>query len=181
MDADFGYRVGASVGNRVWVDRDADGVQEAGEPGINGVRVYVDLDNDNTYDAGEPNTITSGDGAYYIGNLSPGTFAVRVDGSTLPSGAVQTFDLNGGLDHEAAVTLIAAEHRGDLDFGYRGSLSIGDLVWEDANASGTTSTSVTYNINNGRIDFNRDGSYDNSDDGFVGSMRIINGYAGHRQ
>jgi hypothetical protein len=176
VDADFGFRVGASVGDRVWVDRDADGVQENGEPGINGVRVYLDLDNDNAYDIGEPNTITSGDGNYYIGNLNPGTYAVRVDTSTLPSGAVQTFDLNGVLDHEASVTLIAAEHRGDLDFGYRGTLSIGDLVWEDANANGSlTTTSTTYNINNGRIDVNRNGNY--NEDGFIGSMRIVNGYA----
>ena len=176
VDADFGYRVGASVGDRVWMDRDGDGVQENGEPGLNGVRVYIDLDNDNTYDLGEPATITSGDGTYYIGNLDPGTYAVRVDASTLPSGSTQTYDLNGGLDHEASVTLIAAEHRGDLDFGYRGTLSIGDLVWEDANADGVSAISITYNVNNGRIDVNQDGSYNNSDDGFIGSMRIIDGY-----
>ena len=176
VDADFGYRVGASVGDRVWMDRDGDGVQENGEPGLNGVRVYIDLDNDDTYDIGEPATITSGDGTYYIGNLDPGTYAVRVDASTLPSGSTQTYDLNGGLDHEASVTLIAAEHRGDLDFGYRGTLSIGDLVWEDANADGVSAISITYNVNNGRIDVNQDGSYNNSDDGFIGSMRIIDGY-----
>jgi large repetitive protein len=176
VDADFGYRVGASVGDRVWMDRDADSVQENGEPGINGVRVYLDLDNDNTYDVGEPNIITSGDGNYYIGNLNPGTYTVRVDTSSLPGGASQTFDLNGGLDHEASVTLIAAEHRGDLDFGYRGTLSIGDLVWEDANADGLSTASVSYNINNGRIDVNGDGAYNTGDDGFIGTMRIIDGY-----
>lgn len=175
-DADFGYRVGASVGDRVWMDRDADGVQEPGEPGVNGIRVYIDVDNDDTYDPGEPATVTSGDGTYYIGNLDPGTYTVRVDETTLPSGASQTYDLNGGLDHEASVTLIAAEHRGDLDFGYRGSLSIGDLVWEDADADGSPGGTIAYDVNNGRIDLNDDGSYNNSDDGYIGSMRIINGY-----
>jgi hypothetical protein len=157
VDADFGYRVGASVGDRVWMDRDGDGVQESGEPGINGIRVYLDLDNDNLYDVGEPNTITSGDGTYYIGNLNAGTYTVRVDTTGLPAGATQTFDLNGGLDHEASVTLIAAEHRGDLDFGYRGSLSIGDLVWDDPDADGTR---VTYNVIDGRIDINNSASVD---------------------
>ncbi|MBN8456578.1 MAG: carboxypeptidase regulatory-like domain-containing protein, partial [Verrucomicrobia bacterium] len=171
-DADFGYRVGASVGNRVWVDRDGDGVQENGEPGINGLRVYMDLDNDNTYDVGEPNTITSNDGIYYIGNLNAGTYVVRVDTTTLPTGANQTFDLNGALDHEASVTLVSAEHRGDLDFGYRGTLSIGDLVWNDVDANGTR---VTYNVIDGRIDINNDALVDGNDDGTLGGVTLING------
>ena len=172
VDADFGYRVGASVGDRVWMDRDGDGVQETGEPGINGVRVYLDTDNDNTYDIGEPNTITSGDGAYYIGNLNPGTYTVRVDTAGLPAGATQTFDLNGALDHEASVTLIAAEHRGDLDFGYRGSLAIGDLVWDDPDADGAR---TTYNVIDGRIDINNSATVDGSDDGTLAGFQIING------
>lgn len=178
VDADFGYRIGASVGNRVWIDRDADGVQENGEPGINGVRVYLDLNGNGSWTAGEPNTITSGDGSYYIGNLNAGTYTVRVDTTTLPTGSTQTFDLNGALDHAASVTLISAEHRGDLDFGYRGTLSIGDLVWEDLNADGlfTLISSTTYDIINGRIDLNNDGSVNGSDDGFIGTMQIINGY-----
>jgi hypothetical protein len=179
VDADFGYRIGASVGDRVWMDLDADGVQEGGESGISGVRVYLDLDNDDVFDAGEPNAITSMDGVYYIGNLGPGAYAVRVDTTTLPSGVSQTYDLAGGLDHEASVTLLASEHRGDFDFGYRGNLSLGDLVWEDLNADGlvTLVSSTTYSIINGRVDINNDGTTNNSDDGFIGSMRIINGYA----
>ncbi|MGL4401169.1 MAG: SdrD B-like domain-containing protein [Luteolibacter sp.] len=173
VDADFGYRIGASVGDRVWLDRDADGVQENGEPGMNGVRVYIDLDNDNSYDAGEPNTITSGNGTYYIGNLSAGPREVRVDTATLPPGINQTFDLNGVLDHESSVTLLAAEHRGNLDFGYRGTLSLGDLVWEDLDANGTR---TTYNVRNGRIDINNMSGVDNDDNGSLAGFSIIGGY-----
>ena len=177
-DADFGYRVGASVGDRVWMDRDGDGVQEAGEPGVNGIRVYLDLDNDNAYDPGEPFGITAGDGTYYIGNLAAGTYTVRVDTTTLPVGANQTFDLNGGLDHEATVTLLAAEHRANLDFGYRGNLSIGDLVWEDTNANGSPAPLVTtYNVINGRMDINASGTANASDNGYIGSLRVIGGFA----
>jgi uncharacterized repeat protein (TIGR01451 family) len=173
QDADFGYRVGASVGDRVWLDRNGDRAQGAGEPGINGVRVYIDSNGSGSYDSGEPNTITSGDGTYYIGNLNPGTYTVRVDTSTLPTGATQTHDLNGALDHAASVTLIAAEHRSDLDFGYRGTLSIGDLVWEDVDANGTR---VTYNVIDGRIDINNSGTVSNADDGFIGGVQIIDGF-----
>lgn len=175
LDVDFGYRVGASVGDRVWMDRDNDGVQENGEPGINGVRVYLDANNNNAYDSGEPNTVTSGDGTWYIGNLNPGTYAIRVDTATLPASATQTFDLNGGLDHEASVTLLGAEHRGDLDFGYRGPYSIGDLVWEDVNADGISSVSTTRNVYNALIDISQNGSGGNEDDGTFAGYVVSNG------
>ncbi len=173
VDVDFGYRVGASVGDRVWMDRNGDGIQGAGEPGINGVRVYLDLNGNGSWNANEPNAITSGNGNYYIGNLNPGTYTVRVDASTLPTGAAQTYDLNGALDHAASVTLIAAEHRADLDFGYRGNLAIGDLVWDDADGNGVQ---PRYNVISGRIDINNSGTVSSSDDGWIGSMRIIDGY-----
>ncbi|MCX6876179.1 MAG: carboxypeptidase regulatory-like domain-containing protein [Verrucomicrobia bacterium] len=178
IDADFGFRIGASVGDRVWVDLDGDGVQDSGEPGINGVRVYIDSTTSGivgSYDVGEPNSITFGDGTYYIGNLpAGGTYKVRID--TLPSGTIQTYDLDGtGTPNQASVTFSGAEHNPLVDFGYRGSLSIGDLVWEDVNADGANT--VTYNVYNGRVDLNGSGAADNNDDGFIGTMRIINGYA----
>ncbi|WP_341405633.1 SdrD B-like domain-containing protein [Luteolibacter soli] len=175
-DVDFGFRVGASVGDRVWMDRDNDGVQENGEPGINGVRVYLDTNANSSYDVGEPNTITSGDGAWYIGNLNPGTYSVRVDTTTLPGAATQTFDLDGvATAHKASVTLLGAEHRADLDFGYRGPYSIGDLVWEDVDGNGALTATIIYTVINGKIDFNASGTVDTNDDGFIGTMRIIDG------
>jgi protocatechuate 3,4-dioxygenase beta subunit len=176
-DADFGFRIGASLGDRVWVDLDGDGVQDTGEPGINGVRVYIDSINNNLYDVGEPNSISFGDGTYYIGNLlAAGTYKARIDTTTLPIGTTQTYDLDGiGTPDQATVTFSGAENNALVDFGYRGSLSIGDLVWEDVNADGVNT--VTYNVYNGRVDLNGSGAADNSDDGFIGTMRIINGYA----
>lgn len=42
--ADFGYyRDPAGLGNRVWYDSDADGVQDSGEPGINGITVTLTI------------------------------------------------------------------------------------------------------------------------------------------
>ncbi|HRZ55436.1 MAG TPA: SdrD B-like domain-containing protein [Candidatus Paceibacterota bacterium] len=136
-DVDFGYRAGASLGDRVWLDRDGDRAQEGGEPGINGVPVYIDLNNNDLYDAGEPSEITAGDGNYTIGGLAAGTpYNVRVDLTTLPGGLTQTHDLNGALDHEAAATLAPNEDKTDVDFGYRGAYSLGDRVWNDADGDG---------------------------------------------
>ncbi|MBK1828347.1 hypothetical protein JIN81_15035 [Haloferula rosea] len=173
-DVDFGYKIDASLGDRVWLDADGDGEQDAGEPGINGVRVYIDANGSNSYEEGELFAITSGDGNYFIGNLEDGVYQVRVDTGTLPGGATQTHDFNGALDHEAGVTLSGVEHEDRLDFGYRGSLSIGDLVWEDDDADGVQG--VGYDVINGRLDINRSGGVSNADDGFFGGFEIIDGY-----
>ncbi len=170
-DVDFGFRTGASVGDRVWVDRNANGVQESGEPGINSIRVYIDVDHNNVYDVGEPNSFTFDDGTYYIGNLTAGSYEVRVDTTTLPTGATQTYDLTVPTsDNEATVTLTTI-HNALVDFGYRGTQSIGDLVWEDVDANG-----VNLNVIDGRVDINGSGGVDTSDDGFIGTMRVIDGY-----
>ncbi len=55
LNADLGYRPAtgtAVIGDRVWSDPDADGVQDAGEPGFSGVTVWIysDLDEDGAVD-----------------------------------------------------------------------------------------------------------------------------------
>lgn len=87
----------AGIGDRVWDDQDHDGLQDLGEPGIDGTTVTL-LDG-----GGVPVTVdgngaplgprtTLGDGAYHFADLSPGTY--RVQFSDLPPGAVHT--LRGG-------------------------------------------------------------------------------------
>jgi Predicted outer membrane protein len=137
-DVDFGYRGTASIGDRVWLDRNGDGVQDAGEPGLSGVIVYLDLNGNGVRDADEPFDATDASGNYLIGGLLAGTYTVRVDASTLPDGVSATYDLDGvgtpGV--VTGVTLSSGQARTDVDFGYRGTASIGDRVWNDANANG---------------------------------------------
>ena len=52
-DVDFGYRSTASVGDFVWLDANADGVQDGGETGINGVRVYLDMNGNGVFDSAD--------------------------------------------------------------------------------------------------------------------------------
>ena len=40
-DVDFGYTGIGSIGDRIWYDLDADGVQDAGEPGLANVTVNL--------------------------------------------------------------------------------------------------------------------------------------------
>ena len=130
-DIDFGYRASGSVGDRVWLDSNGDGVQDAGEAGINGVTVQL-LDGANNVVG---TTTTAGDGNYTFNNLAPGTYTVRV--SSLPAGVVETYDLDGVASaNQATLTLAAGANRTDVDFGYRYTGSVGDRVWLDTNGNG---------------------------------------------
>ena len=59
LDQDFGYRAQTdpgTIGDLVWEDLNADGVKDAGEPGIAGVTLdlYRDLNGNGRVDPGEP-------------------------------------------------------------------------------------------------------------------------------
>jgi uncharacterized repeat protein (TIGR01451 family) len=123
--------IGAEIGDRVWNDRDVDGIQDAGEGGMAGVIVFVDLNDNGSRDAGEPYDTTDATGAYDITDLAAGSHSVRVDAATLPAGAV----LTTGND-PLAVVLAAGQDFNTADFGYRGNGSIGDLIWHDADGDG---------------------------------------------
>jgi SdrD B-like domain len=113
---DFGYRGTGSIGDRVWLDDNANGTQDSGETGIDGVTVQL-------FDgAGHllATATTAGDGNYSFAHLAAGTYSVRVVAASLPGRLVETYDLDG-LDtpHAATVALDAGAHRSDVDFGYR--------------------------------------------------------------
>lgn len=102
-----------SIGSLVWDDRDRDKRKDRDEEGIAGVVLQLV----NSYgDVVE--TSTDAEGKYKFGGLAAGTYTVIVDVTTLPAGAVQTYDLDGQLDHQATVSLAAGQTRTDVDFGY---------------------------------------------------------------
>ncbi|MEQ1862398.1 MAG: SdrD B-like domain-containing protein, partial [Chthoniobacteraceae bacterium] len=132
-NVDFGYRGAASVGDRLWADRDGDGVQGVGEAGFNGVTVEL-LNSGGTVIA---TATTAGDGNFTFGNLFGGSYSARVVSATLPAGVTPTYDLDGiATAHIAAFTLTAGQMRTDVDFGYRGTASVGDRLWQDSDGNG---------------------------------------------
>ncbi|OGV63632.1 MAG: hypothetical protein A2498_06670 [Lentisphaerae bacterium RIFOXYC12_FULL_60_16] len=132
---DYRWTFGA-IGNDVWKDLNADGVQDAGEPPISGVRLFVDLDGDGVCQAWEPSALTDVNGRYGIGGLRAGTYTVRVDTNTLPLYLVASYDLDGlATLHHAAVAVTNGQVRTDVDFGYA-PMAIGGVVWQDADMDG---------------------------------------------
>jgi hypothetical protein len=141
LNQDFGYRAQGSIGDRVWHDVNNNAAQDVGEAGLVGVAVSVrwcGIDNTcNNTDDVVFNTTTGANGIYGVTNLEAGTYIVTT--SSLPSGiTTPTFDLDGtGTPNTATTTLTAGQARTDVDFGYRGSGSIGDTIFLDLNGNNT--------------------------------------------
>lgn len=104
-----------TVGDRVWRDFDGDGVQDAGEPGIDGVGVTLE---DGA--AFSESTTTAGGGLYQFVDVPPGSYTLSVDPGTLPPGVLPSFDPDGtATPHTAGISLTDGEDLTSADFGYQ--------------------------------------------------------------
>ncbi len=142
----------ASIGDFVWNDLNGNGIQEAEEPGLNGVLVEL---KDATGTLQSTNTVThNGRAGYYqfSGLACSANYQVWVtrpaaysEFSPATQGTDVAVDSNGiatsnGSYSVATVTLSeAGDHTVDqtIDFGfYACTGSIGDVVWNDVNGNG---------------------------------------------
>ena len=123
---DAGYYELAALGDFVWEDTNANGIQDGGEPGIDGVTV-------NLMDAAMNvigTTVTAGGGAYSFTGLTPGDYLVQF---VTPAGYVQTTqdvpndgtNQDGNIDSDAGalgktalITLSSGETDNTIDAGY---------------------------------------------------------------
>jgi len=152
LTIDFGFQVPCSglIGDFVWDDRNANGIQDAGEPGIPGVEVRL-------YRQGESApaqaVVTNSNGYYQFTGLCGGSFTVEVNPATLPSGTPwfespanqgsdDTTD-SDGIAHRASVTL-PADDGSDLtiDFGYHKKLALRATK----TAAGTYERTITWTL-----------------------------------
>ena len=128
----------AGLGDTVWYDHNANGIQEAGEAGIANVTVNLQDENGTVIDT----MVTGSTGFYQFTDLLAGDYTVVVDPSTFGSALQQTYDLDDGVSanpvtiNAATVTLAAGDSNNEVDFGYRPLGSLGDTVWNDSNANG---------------------------------------------
>ncbi len=148
-DQDARAAAPSSIGDRLWLDEDGDGVQDAGEDGIAGVTVWLYASDGTTL---LQTTTTDTDGRYIFTNVAAGTYVVRVDASTMDAGlaANPTYDLDGtGSANQATITVAAGVFDDTADFGYNwvaastssspsagATGAIGDRIWNDADMDG---------------------------------------------
>ncbi|MEY4413094.1 MAG: hypothetical protein RIQ53_387, partial [Pseudomonadota bacterium] len=137
----------AAIGDRVWEDTDADGVQDAGEAGIAGATVELvrDVNGDGVISAAEvlQTAVTDAAGNYLFNGLAPGVaYQVRF---TLPSGydALSPTDAGGddATDSDGLLSgvlvLAPGATNSTVDGGFYKYAQLGDRVWLDADRDGT--------------------------------------------
>jgi hypothetical protein len=129
-----------TIGGTVFEDLNVNGIQDAGDTGLNGVRVYVDSNNSDTFDAGEPFALTAKvtgvDGRYTIASQPTGTPTVRED--TLPAGydcsSASALTIGNPAGCEWSVN--TASNVANVNFGNFRRASIAGTKFEDTNANG---------------------------------------------
>ena len=109
LDADFGYvpqvLAPPKLGDFVWLDTDADGVQDAGEPGIAGAKITI------TNTTGGSFTATTDSNGLYELEVTAGTWTAKVDQTSVADGLVIT-------TVSSYTVVITTEDFLDADFGF---------------------------------------------------------------
>ncbi len=130
----------ASLGDFVWLDTNVDGVQDAGESGVENVTVNLYTGSDVLVHT----TTTDATGFYEFTNLLPNDYYVEF---VPPTGYALTFDNSGVTDLDdsdadpvtgqtAVTTLTAGENDPTWDAGLYQTVRLGNRVWFDANNNG---------------------------------------------
>ncbi|HUN22002.1 MAG TPA: SdrD B-like domain-containing protein [Anaerolineales bacterium] len=129
LTADFGYyKLGGSIGNRVWFDSDGDGRQDVGEKGVNGIKVSLTIDYKNG-DTSVLSMLTRNDpvtgeaGWYNFSNLlmdenhngagtADATYTVTVDLDPFTATKTDAVAGNDMLDSDNALGVVAQPLKG---------------------------------------------------------------------
>lgn len=123
----------STIEGMVWLDTNADGINDPTEVGIPGVVVLLINPEGFVVEA-----ITGEDGRYQFINVTAETYTVQIKAETLPDELALSFDADAGED--ALVMLdVAAGEVYTLDFGYApdGTGVISGIVWLELGDFGT--------------------------------------------
>jgi hypothetical protein len=142
------------IGDFVWNDLNGNGIQDAGEPGINGVKVTITFEDGrtatditHTYNAANNQNAPQYDGYYDFKNLGPGTYKITFE---TPAGFTASPALQGPdrakdsnpINGTTSTTLAANQSDFTIDAGFTnnapatGNLSLGNQVWNDRDGDG---------------------------------------------
>jgi hypothetical protein len=158
---DFVEAKAAALGDTVWYDNNADGLQNNNEPGVAGVTIY--LMDDEAHQV--MRTVTDENGKYRFDNLDPTmTYIVKFDRNTLPKEYEVTTKNSGVADQDSD-----ANAQGETDSlklipgSYDSTLDIG------IHRIGATQNTPYYIGTHFWIDENENGKYDEDEAGIEGA------------
>ena len=127
------------IGNFVWQDLNANGIQDLGEPGIEGVHVIL-LKNGTQV----ASTFTDPNGMYLFSELAPGDYVLMFEkpsGYTATTANQGTDGANSDANALTALTnvyTVSGDYTNlDIDAGYYKLAKLGNFVWEDINKNGS--------------------------------------------
>ena len=168
----------SKLGDRVWLDEDADGIQDAGEDGISGVTVNLlaDIDGDGEIEDGEviDTTTTDADGNYDF-EVIAGDYKVEFeqpDGlevSPANQGGDDSLDSDGLISD--TVTVDPGEKDLTIDAGFYELGSTGGTIFSDDDGDGTKDAGEAgiENVTVQLTDLGEDGIFGTGDDVVIGT------------
>jgi SdrD B-like protein/GEVED domain-containing protein/type IX secretion system substrate protein len=174
MGVNFGYQPSGVIGEYIWLDANADGIQDEGEPGIGSVEVALVNVTAVTIDAVfytagtyHDTIYTDLDGYYVFSDLPDGTYDITV---TTPVDRAITYDADGVASGTTQIVItggiptiagnVCVDCSLDADFGYKlnGTYSLsGSVCIDDGSGDGVCNTggetmlegTIVYLYNNG--------------------------------
>jgi hypothetical protein len=157
-DADFGFTPLGSIGDFVWSDLNGDGIQDAGETGINGIVVTLTLPDGSTITTTTANDPVTGLPGYYLfDDLVAGSYVVTVGagpaGTTLSTTGTYSVALGPDQDYLTA------------DFGFEPTGTIGNYVWSDLSGDGQQNDGAAFGLNGVTVVLYADANGDGTPDG----------------
>lgn len=148
LTRDAGFYRPVTIGDRVWRDHNANGLQEIGEPGIAGVSVtllYTDGTPVAAESVGAAQTIaTDANGLYLFTDIAPGSYVVQI---VRPAGMVNSPALQGNnpaidsdidpiTQRSGVVSQISGGVDLTIDAGFYITGAIGSYAWMDISSDG---------------------------------------------
>jgi len=137
------YTAKVNVGDYVWNDKNKNGIQDAGEPGIPNVRVKL---RNGLTGKKVQSTVTDANGKYLFTNVPAANYYIQFykpngyKATSRKQGNNNAKDSDGGSTGKTARFNLTATNL-NLDMGYyqnapANSYAVGDLVWYDKNGNG---------------------------------------------
>ena len=147
MNFDAGFYIESTIGDYMWEDQNANGIQDAGEPNVGaGFQVTIEGTDGTGAAYGPFPTNTDGAGNYSFTNVPPGNYKLTFDlggfsAFTYKDEPAATEDTDSDVDNIGETDffdVVSDDDRYDteMDAGVYTYANIGDYTWEDMNANG---------------------------------------------